>query len=229
LSITRRSRLIEGNFIGTDPTGTVALGNSGDGVYINNTPNNMIGGTTPAARNVISASTDYHGIEIVFRGATDNLVQGNFIGTDATGSRSLANSGDGVRIHDASHNTIGGTTPEAGNVISGNGLQGIEITGDGARDNLVQGNYIGVDVSGEIALGNGLVGIFVLAGAQSNRIGSDADGIADASERNVISGNGSSGVAIRDAGSMNNVVAGNYIGTDDQFVGEFASDIPRSS
>ena len=101
------------------------------------------------------------------------------------------------------HNTIGGTAAGAGNVISGNQGIGVLI---GSPNNVVQGNYIGTDVTGQTALGNTTDGVVLLSGADGSTIGGTADGA-----HNVISGNGDNGVLI--IGS-NTVVQGNYIGTD---------------
>jgi len=115
--------LVQGNFIGTNAAGTGAIGN-GSGVVTEGQSGNFsshtIGGTAPGARNIISGNNG-PGINI---GGTlsGSLVQGNFIGTDVTGSIAVANASDGVFINFGSaNNTIGGTTPAARNVISGNG------------------------------------------------------------------------------------------------------------
>ena len=84
-----------------------------------------------------------------------NVIEGNFIGTDVTGTVALGNKFFGVVIENAPNNTIGGTTVEARNIISGNGT-GISLGGPGATGNLVQGNFIGTDVTGTIAVGNGI-------------------------------------------------------------------------
>ena len=80
---------------------------------------------------------------------------------------------------------------------------------------MVAGNYIGTDVTGAVALGNGTHGIYVYSGAGSNRIGTDgSDDAFNVNERNVVSANGYYGVRIDGAGSDHNVIAGNYVGTD---------------
>ena len=106
--------LVQGNYIGTDISGTTAVANVFDGVDIIDASNNTIGGTIDAARNVISGN----GIEGIYIStlqgtATSNVVEGNYIGTDVTGAKRLANIADGVAIVDASNNTIGGTTAGA--------------------------------------------------------------------------------------------------------------------
>ncbi|MDO8614606.1 MAG: thrombospondin type 3 repeat-containing protein [Dehalococcoidia bacterium] len=196
--------LVQGNFIGTDVTGALDLGNNNSGVLINDVPTNTIGGTAAGARNVISGN-DSNGVEIRFAGATGNLVQGNYIGTDVTGSLDLGNTSHGVMINGAPSNTIGGTAAGARNVISGNNLDGVMITEAGATGNLVQGNYIGTKSDGVGALGNTLDGVF--SAAPGNTIGGTTP-----SARNVISGNDVNGVVI--AGATGNLVQRNYIGTD---------------
>jgi hypothetical protein len=207
--------LVQGNFIGTDVNGTAALGNAtavgGSGVYINGVDNNTIGGTTAAERNVISGNGNPFlspGVEIVGSGGTGNLVQGNYIGVDVTGGLALGNYGEGVVITSSPGNTIGGTSAGARNVISANGLVGIEISGAAATANLVQGNHIGTDAGGSTDMGNANSGVFI-GDAPSNTIGGSVAGA-----RNVISANDAMGVEIVNAGATGNLVQGNYIGTD---------------
>ena len=137
-------------------TGSIVIGNTGSGVEIDFfASNNTIGGTTAAARNIISGNLG-SGITLQ-RASFDNVVQGNFIGTDVTGTkRPLLENSDqpqgnlqnGVSFLDlATDNTIGGTVPGAGNVIAGNTGNGIDLS-SGSTGNLVLGNKIGVDVTG---------------------------------------------------------------------------------
>ena len=121
--------MVLGNFIGTDATGERAVPNSADGVLIDGSSNNTIGGTEIGARNVISGNSGA-GVHID-PGATKNLVQGNFIGTDATGKRAVPNGADGVLIGESFNNTIGGTAVGAGNVISYNGGNGVSFSSRG--------------------------------------------------------------------------------------------------
>ncbi len=199
--------VVQGNYIGTQADGASALGNGLHGVFINSAPSNTIGGTTAAARNIISGNGQ-NGIRIIGSGATLNEVLGNYIGTDVTGSADLGNSSIGVYINNAPTNTVGGTAAGAGNVISGNDSQGVIISGSLATGNQVQGNYIGTDVSGTADLGNSSYGV-IISEASSNTIGGTASGAG-----NVISGNDSQGVIISGSGAAGNEVLGNYIGTD---------------
>ena len=199
--------LVQGNFIGTDVTGSADLGNADDGVQIQDAPDNIIGGSQAGEGNVISGN-DGVGIFVVNTGASGNVVRGNLIGTDASGSVDLGNALSGVEIQDAPNNIIGGAQAGEGNVISGNDRNGIWITGAGASANVVQGNYIGTDVTGSADLGNAFSGVGI-QDAPDNTIGG-----SQAGEGNVISGNDDVGIWITGAGASGNVMQGNYIGTD---------------
>ncbi len=198
LMIFGSGNVIQGNFIGTNAAGTAAILNSNQGVTISfpNFTNNLIGGTAPGAGNLISGNTV--GISIQSPG---NTVQGNLIGTDLTGTKKVPNS---LGIAALTANTsIGGLTPAARNVISGNST-GVVIGGEGSK---LQGNFIGTDITGSLALGNDFEGVFTKDGAL---IGGTAAGA-----RNVISGNQQQNISLDLNGSGNGVtVQGNYIGTD---------------
>jgi parallel beta-helix repeat protein len=196
--------VVQGNYIGTDVGGSAAMGNLERGVEVSTASDNTIGGTVAGAGNVISANS-WSGL-ILEAGTTGTLVQKNFIGTDATGAQALANGGDGVRVDAANENTIGGTALHSGNVVSGNGMSGIHII-DSSFGNQVEGNYVGTDVSGLAALGNGERGVLI-TGASSNEIGG-----TEAGSGNLISANAFAGVLI-EQGSSENQVQGNLIGTD---------------
>ncbi len=211
---------IEGDFLGPDPAGTVDVGAPGIGVEIVNTPDNTIGGTTPEACNLLSVAGQVAGggnlgVYVHGEGATGNLVQGNFVGTNAAGTSALGE-GSSVLLEDAPNNTIGGTTPGARNVISCNSAASgaVEIRGAGATGNLVQGNFIGIDVTGTTALSGAAddgYGVFVV-NASGNTIGGTASGA-----RNVISGLdlGTGLVLATTTGAnSNNLIQGNFIGTD---------------
>ncbi|MFZ1402883.1 MAG: NosD domain-containing protein, partial [Anaerolineae bacterium] len=139
-----------GNSIGVNAAGTVALSNGSDGVVVQGAPGNIIGGAAAPAGalpgNVISGNSG-NGVGIYGTAASGNKVLGNLIGPDAVGAASLGNTRAGVVIDSASGNTIGGPRtsagPQPGNVISGNGEDGIQLTRPGATTNTVQGNFIG--------------------------------------------------------------------------------------
>jgi titin len=206
--------LVQGNLVGTDVTGTSALPNHLRGVGISyGAASNTIGGTTAAARNIISGNMQNG---VLLDASTDsNVVQGNFIGTDITGTSAVPNQQEGVLLGKTStagpitNNLIGGTDAGAGNVISGNIGPGVRIKDDQTSGNLVQGNFVGTDATGSVALPNGSQGVLILQGASGNIIGGTDPGAG-----NVISGNMQEGVLIKDNGTSGNVVAGNLIGTD---------------
>ncbi len=198
---------VQGNFIGTDVTGRLDLGNARDGVAVREgASDNLIGGTTAGAGNLVSGN-DLSGVTFLRTAAAGNQVQGNLIGTDVAGAGPLGNGAAGVFV-ETSRNLIGGSTVAARNVISANGA-GIFVIGTAATNNVIQANFIGTDVMGTRALPNG-DGIDLTEGASSNLIGTDGNGIADDAERNVISGN-NRGVYIVNPGTERNVVAGNYM------------------
>ena len=181
--------LVQGNFIGTDVTGSADLGNVLDGVQIQDAPNNTIGGAQPGEGNILSGNGD-DGIFINGTGASGNVVRGNFIGTDVTGSADLENALFGVQIKDAPNNIIGGSQAGAGNVISGNDEDGIFVVNPGASGNVVQGNLIGTDVTGRADLGNGGNGV-IIQDASNNTVGGSRAG-----DGNVIAFNDFSGVTV---------------------------------
>jgi titin len=200
------TNVIQANFLGTDPSGTVGLGNGEGGVMVYGSPGNLIGGTIAPARNLISGNQN--GIYLFMSTASGNVVSGNYIGTSVTGFTALGNVYSGMEVASSSSNLIGGTSPGAGNVISGNGQSGIYFISAPATGNLVQGNYIGVNANGTAALSNGEDAV-TINGVSGNTIGGTVAGA-----RNVLSGNLESGVFIWTSGATSNVIAGNYIGTD---------------
>ena len=200
-SVAPAGNRVRGNFIGTDSSGTAALG--GNGVSVSDSPNNLIGGTSEPERNVISGSSSFN-VGIAGALATGNTVQGNFISTDVTGTTALG--GDGVFIFlTASNNLIGGVVAEARNIISGGGV-GIGVQ-DNADNNVIQGNFIGTNVDGTTALGN-VQGIRI--SAANTIIGGTVAGAG-----NLISGNCCGGGGGIDLGTgVGTAVQGNFIGTD---------------
>jgi len=173
---------IQGCYIGTDATGSTGTGSRGNAITISS-PNNIIGGTTPNSRNVIAA-TDSYGISI-FGFANGNQILGNYIGINAAGTAVLQVFG-GIFLG-TSNNIVGGTTPEARNVIAGADDHGIVIQPSGAfgtSGNVVQGNYIGTDASGSVALGQQEAGIVISNSSDDNLIGGTSPGAG-----NVLSGN----------------------------------------
>jgi titin len=193
------SNVIQGNYVGTDLTGTAALGNGSFGIWVKS-PGNLIGGTNAGNGNLISGGND---TGIYISNASSNTVQGNWIGVTVAGTHALGNINDGVVIDGGGGNLIGGTYSGARNVISGNGESGVFLNAHGATGNCIGGNYIGVGMSGGVMVGNAGDGI-TINGAPGNTIGGG----------NVISGNGFSGVSINTGAASNNIILGNLIGTD---------------
>ena len=195
--------VIEGNYIGTDHTGTIDQGNACIGLSLAFSSHNRIGGTSSEARNIISGNGE-HGICLCCEESTDNLIEGNFLGTDATGTTAIPNASEGVCIVHAVHNTIGGTDPQARNLISANGGAGISL-GEGATQNVFQGNYLGTDLTGMNPLGN--TNGVVLDTSPGNTVGGAEPGAG-----NLISANDYA-LVIHGEGADDNVVQGNLIGT----------------
>jgi hypothetical protein len=226
------SNIVDGNYIGTDSTGSTAVPNGSGGVLIVAATNTRI------YDNLISGNSG-NGLEIdgyTLSGtvvATKTTVTGNLIGTNAAGTAAISNGWNGMFIYLADQNTIGGATyPQTGvqpsNVISGNKKFGIEI---GSSANLVENNYIGTDISGTQNLGNLAGGInigynqnLLLANgppqnviATNNTIGGTG-GLN--STLNVISGNqggnadSGNGIELNGVGVQGTLIEGNYIGTD---------------
>jgi hypothetical protein len=197
--------VIGANFIGTDASGSHAVPN-GTGIAIQGAPLNSVGSTDPDSRNVISGNGS-DGLQVIGAEASNNVVQNNFIGTDATGGKPLSNHGSGVLLN-APATTLGGVEQGAGNVISGNGMSGVRLDGVEATGNVIQGNFIGTDASGATAAPNGADGITVI-NAPANTLGGTEVGAGS-----VISGNSHSGISLVGSNAVNNVVQGNRIGTD---------------
>jgi hypothetical protein len=194
------ANVIAGNFIGTNATGTVALGGNHFGVLIKGGAKRNLVGTDgdgigdSAERNVISGNL-WDGAFIGDPGTDSNVVAGNYIGVDVNGATALANS-NGVRIDNGAKSNLIGTNVNGvadlaeRNVISGNRNDGVLIIAAGTSNNTVAGNYIGVDATGLVPVGNSLSGVAIID-ASNNLIGGNQSGAG-----NVLSNNGFDGVAI---------------------------------
>ncbi len=154
-------------------------------------------------------SDDYAGIRITGTQATSNSITGCKLGNNGTVASENYN---GIVIESgAKSNIIGGSTSDERNIISGNRSNGILIYGAGTNSNLITGNYIGLNSTGNSAIANGN-GIQISDGASSNIIGGTSEGT-----RNIISGNTSNGIYIYGSGltgPSDNQITGNYIGTN---------------
>ncbi|MGI8786189.1 MAG: carboxypeptidase regulatory-like domain-containing protein, partial [Pyrinomonadaceae bacterium] len=177
------------------------------GIEIRNvSPNNRIGGILPSDRNVVS--NNVVGIEID-SGSTGNLIYGNYVGTDKTGTQAVPND-FGIVADTANNNQIGsGDIENGGNLISGNTVDGISLT-QNSQGTRVVGNLIGTDANGTTPVPN-KTGVEIASGASQNFIGGTTS-----SQRNIISGqyvdNNSAGIVIRPDAGNGNHITGNYIG-----------------
>lgn len=226
---------LAGNYIGLGLNGT-ALSNSGDGIYVAATSSgNVIGSNPSAASGVVSnVISNNVGNGISFHGSAHNTLVDNYIGTDPTGTVAMANGGNGIWLTDGSNaNEIGGTAytdtatgavndptgdkgsttpvfvvPPLGNLVSGNGANGILID-SGSQNNVLNGNFVGTTADGNSALGNAQDGV-AINGANNNFLVG-----CDFSQNpfvyyNVLSGNGGNGLHITD--SNNITVQANFFG-----------------
>ncbi len=221
--------IVEGNLIGTDASGSAALGNGEDGIRITRdlpanptAGGNRIGGALPGAGNLISANAR-DGIGVIGAGASGNVIQGNRIGTDWSGTAPLGNGRSGVRLgtagtgceftDSAADNVVGGETATEGNLISANTAAGVALLGNQTEGagNLVSGNWIGLDASGSLALGNGEAGVHLQPSACGETLGANQIG-GPGSSGNTIGGNAGPGVWIEGAAISETDVLGNRIG-----------------
>ena len=222
--LASKSNVVQGNKIGTDPSGTVAMGNLSGGIALFGALGNTIGGTDAGAGNLISGNED-DGIvaeastgDFAGMGSDGNLIQGNKIGTNLARTGALPNMGQGIHLLAASNNTIGGTAAGAANLISGNSQSGILLEGSQfsvegpsvSINNVIEGNQIGIGQQGD-ALPNALDGVAISDGANDTTIGGTVAGAG-----NTISGNGRFGVLLGGPGmaTFGNIVQGNRIGTN---------------
>lgn len=208
-----------GNYVGTNVSGSSALPNGDIGIEVNEAPNNTVGGTTPSSRNIFSGNGGA-GVFLTGAATTGNVIQGNYIGTNSSGTAGVGNAKMGIGVGaspgavGAHSNNIGGsigTTPGGActgscNLISGNGQNGIFISGTESYGHVIKGNYIGLTAAGSNSIGNALDGIGLL-NTPNTQIGGSTAG-----ERNLISGNGSNGVIVVGNASTGNRIEVNFIG-----------------
>lgn len=201
------NNLIQADYIGTDPSGNLAEGNASDGILITFGANN-----NQIVANVISANAG-NGANLDGNGGANNpgtsgnVFRGNLIGTNAAGISPLPNRISGINLANAPFTQIGGPTPAARNILSGNANHGV-LLGSGSDHTIIQGNNIGTDITGSFAVPNGNDGV-IYAGASFTLIGGSSPG-----EGNLISGNAANGIDSFVIGATNELIQGNLIGTD---------------
>ncbi|MBN1893149.1 right-handed parallel beta-helix repeat-containing protein, partial [bacterium] len=184
-----------GNIIGLTESGQDTLSNKNGIVLSLDAKRNEIGDTLPGSGNVISGNRE-NGIYITE--ADSNRIRGNRIGTDPDGLRGLGNVMYGIRITDSGGLTVGAGAP---NLISGNRLYGLQVSGSRSVDNVISNNGIGVDSAGTGMIGNRGGGIEILGSASRNRIGPD----------NRILYNRGNGILISGVNTRSNRITGNSI------------------
>ncbi len=235
VTLNADSITVNDDYIGVDPAG-VADGNTGDGIFVAaDSSSDSIGlnssGDSGVVANVISGNT---GSGLVLSGSSDDTVVANRIGTNAAGTAAIANGGDGIVLtQGASHNEIGGTrdtdagtghvnnptgskgtvtpvfvVPPLGNLVSGNGGDGVSIEA-GAQHNTLNGNFIGTSASGNQAIGNQGNGVSI-DGADFNALVGCTASDNPFVYYNVVSGNEQDGLLVTDADGT--VVQGNFFG-----------------
>ena len=198
--------LIAGNAIGTNLARSLPIGNGDYGIDVDQGAGAiLIGGPGGSSSNVISGNS---AVGVGIRGGSTNvLVESNEIGTDGAGEGAVGNGIAGVLIEDSPGNVIG-----PGNVVSGNGVNlpgaGIWVDGPASTFNLITGNKVGTDATGNRAIPNSLIGILINQGS-GNEVGGGSSGSG-----NLVSGNASVGVMIADPLATRNLIAGNLIGTN---------------
>jgi hypothetical protein len=202
---------IQGNYIGVNITGTAAVRNVANGIYIYSSNGNIIGGSAEGAGNVISGHDSSSG-GIVLSNSSGTTIQGNRIGTNAAGTAALPNINGIITYCSSSsidNTTIGGQEPGMGNLISGNSKAGIHFqAGSTGENNRMLGNTIGTNAEKNAAIPNGS-GVIVSSGESGVAIGGTASGAG-----NLISGNTGQGIYLSNETTKNTVVQGNRIGTD---------------
>ena len=205
---------VQCSYLGTNVAGTAGLGDQLSGMKFNDSDNNTIGGISQGQGNILSGSND--GL-ILDGGSSNNTVQGNWIGIGADGSCIGNGIGQGIGVN-GNNNVIGGTTAAARNIISchsdgsggGDGIDIIGSFGTPSISNVVQGNWIGTNVSGQVETGYGNQGsgIAVVADVEDNVIGGTTTGMG-----NIIAGNDRGVSVLRAFGftPLNNSILGNVI------------------
>jgi len=199
--------LVQGSYFGVNAAGTAAIGSAQNGIIIETGGGSTIGGSATGAGNVINATNI--GVQIaqgnLFFPLTNHTVQGNLIGTDATGTIALHTLSHGINLGSSANTTIGGSTAGAGNVIATAG-GGIDIF-NSPTGLVIQGNKIGTDITGTVSLGNSFCGIHVSESASTT--GGLIGGLG-AGQGNTIAFSGTNGISIAN-GNTGWAILGNSI------------------
>ncbi len=235
IALNAGSITLNDNYVGLNLAGA-AFGNRGNGVYLSPASSrNLIGlnrsGASGVVGNVISGNA---GSGLVLSGSSRNTIAANRIGTNAAGTAAIANGSNGISITGRSDgNEIGGTefvdtatgqannptgskgtvtpvfvVPPLGNLISGNGRNGVVIDG-GSRNNVLSGNFVGTTADGDAAIGNAGEGVWINGAGNNSLIGCKFVNNPFV-YYNVLSGNGQDGLRITN--SNNALVQGNFFG-----------------
>lgn len=200
------SNVVQSCMLGTNPQDVSGSGND-YGVRIVNSPENLVGGTSSALRNIISGNS-VHNVLIEGNGANSNKIYGNYIGTSKDGQTAVKpTTTTGVRIEGSSSNRIGTSAPNSGNVISGQ-TKGVHVIGPNASLNVIMGNLIGTDSNGTGLIGNTDSGV-ILQEAQFCNVGGSSSVM-----RNVISGNERGIEIINTTADGGHRISGNIVGLD---------------
>jgi CSLREA domain-containing protein len=202
IQITTSGNTIAGNWIGTDATGNVSdpIPN-GAGIYVSGGTGNLIGGPTPADRNLIGGTAN--GINVSGEAVDGTQVVGNHLGVGADGSSDVGNTGNGIVVLGGADDTL-----VAGNVIGFNDLRGLSIVG-ATSGTTVQNNLIGVGVDGTSPAPNASHAVALDDGASNNLIGGITPG-----DGNVVANTSSAqfdGVRVFTSAGSGNAILGNSI------------------
>jgi hypothetical protein len=196
--VTNGGNLVEACYIGTDATAT--LTSQGNGLYLQNSPDTTIGGTTAGAGNLLSGT---NGTGITVLSSDRAIIRGNLIGSGPSGLLPLPNV-SGISVVNSVDVVIGGTVSGMGNLVSGNSGDG--ILASGASNLLIAGNLIGTDLTGTQAMPNNF-------GIDANNLaGHITIGGPQPAARNIISGN-NLGLLLNN-GVDGATIQNNYFGTD---------------
>jgi len=189
-----------GNLVGLGKTG-LPLGNLQSGIYVyGGAAANTIGGLSASTRNVVSANGDA-GIFVDGIGSDGNLIRGNYVGTDPTGTKGIGNQYGIIVADGAAKTVIGGSGSGAGNIVSASTGSGIIVQNGPSTGTQIVGNIVGLDVTGKIKLGNLQWGIGLSQGIASALV-----------QNNVVAANGGVGIGVGDPGTKLNKIVGNTVG-----------------